>query len=59
MLQKALDVILSYVFGVIEEGLNEREKNQKHKKTQSEKGKEAVDNEVNQEIVDKSNKISK
>ena len=54
---KSIDVILSYVFGAIEEGLNEREKELKAQKIQSEKKeKEAVDNEVNQEIVDKSNK---
>ena len=54
---KSIDVILSYVFGAIEEGLNEREKELKAQKIQSEKKeKEAVDNEVNQEIVDQSNK---
>ena len=54
---KSIDVILSYVFGAIEEGLNEREKELKAQKIQSEKKeKEAGDNEVNQEIVDQSNK---
>ena len=47
---KSIDVILSYVFGAIEEGLNEREKELKAQKIQSEKkDKEVVDNEVNQE----------
>ena len=55
---KSIDVILSYVFGAIEEGLNEREKELKAQKIQSEKKeKETVDSEVNQEeTVDQSNK---
>ena len=55
---KSIDVILSYVFGAIEEGLNEREKELKAQKIQSEKKeKETVDNEVNkEEIVDQPNK---
>ena len=55
---KSIDVILSYVFGAIEEGLNEREKELKAQKIQSEKKeKETVDNKVNkEEIVDQPNK---
>ena len=55
---KSIDVILSYVFGAIEEGLNEREKELKAQKIQSEKKeKETVDSEDSQEeIVDQSNK---
>ena len=49
---------MSYVFGAIEEGLIEREKELKAQKIQSEKKeKEAVNSEVNQEeIVDQLNK---
>ena len=51
-------LFLSYVFGAIEEGLNEREKELKAQKFQSEKKeKEAVANEGEiTEIVDQSNK---